>query len=227
TASGVKRWNDQTSSSQQVAPLADVENLLITLALQHHLCHAAAGSAGAAKHHGHRCGNFLELAAQFLQRNVDRPGGVPAREFCCRSNVDQKRTLLPERGQHGHHPSCVPPFVSKPEHQNHEWPILTGEFCDIHTTPCENEPVLWRCHRLTLHPGVSLKLSRPVIFDDGLVCAFEAAKGTAFGAIRSAGSKWARCCGTLGSMKHFLTSLVLAGMALNVSAQTMWRDAPM
>ncbi len=28
-------------------------------------------------------------------------------------------------------------------------------------------------------------------------------------------------------MKHFLTSLVLASMALTASAQTMWRDAPM
>ena len=28
-------------------------------------------------------------------------------------------------------------------------------------------------------------------------------------------------------MKHFLTCFVLAGMALNVSAQTLWRDAPM
>lgn len=28
-------------------------------------------------------------------------------------------------------------------------------------------------------------------------------------------------------MKHFFTCLVLAGMALNASAQTMWRDAPM
>ena len=28
-------------------------------------------------------------------------------------------------------------------------------------------------------------------------------------------------------MKHFLTFLVLAGMALGVSAQTLWRDAPM
>jgi hypothetical protein len=34
-------------------------------------------------------------------------------------------------------------------------------------------------------------------------------------------------CGTLFAMKHFLTCLAFAGMALNASAQTLWRDAPM
>ena len=34
-------------------------------------------------------------------------------------------------------------------------------------------------------------------------------------------------CVTLGAMKHFLTCLVLASTTLGVSAQTLWRDAPM
>jgi hypothetical protein len=34
-------------------------------------------------------------------------------------------------------------------------------------------------------------------------------------------------CVTLAAMKHFLTCLALAFVALNVSAQTLWRGAPM
>jgi hypothetical protein len=34
-------------------------------------------------------------------------------------------------------------------------------------------------------------------------------------------------CGTLAAMKHFLTCLALTFVALNASAQTLWRNAPM
>lgn len=34
-------------------------------------------------------------------------------------------------------------------------------------------------------------------------------------------------CVTLATMKNFLTCLVLSGIALGASAQTLWRDAPM
>ena len=37
----------------------------------------------------------------------------------------------------------------------------------------------------------------------------------------------AGACVTLAPMKHFLTCLALACLALNVSAQTLWRGAPM
>ena len=36
-----------------------------------------------------------------------------------------------------------------------------------------------------------------------------------------------RGCVTLRTMKNFLTCLVLSGIALGASAQTLWRDAPM
>jgi hypothetical protein len=36
-----------------------------------------------------------------------------------------------------------------------------------------------------------------------------------------------RGCVTLPAMKNFLTCLVLTGIALGASAQTLWRDAPM
>ena len=76
-------------SGQKLAPGADVVNVRVAVFLQQQFRHPAARSAGAADADGGRFGDFAQPAAQFLQGEVQRAGGVAADIFGGAAYVNQ------------------------------------------------------------------------------------------------------------------------------------------